>query len=233
MAFGQLENRAGVGDVTDGKRHTLLVIPLDHILEPRELEPGRAQIGRVGIREVRVDPFHDRVPALRRALEQAARIVVVHPDALHARVDLEVHGRRDAHGARRLVDLPELVDGRRRQGEPVTQEDGDLVPEDASHHENGQRDAGAAQRHRFLEKRDAERRRAERHEVARDLDESVTVGIRLHDRHHGSRRHRSLDRPEVLGETGQVDLDHRGPENVPFREIDARGHRDRACASAP
>ncbi len=115
----------------------------------------------------------------------------------------------------------------------MAQEDGDLVPENASHHEDRQRDAGAAQRHRLLEKRDAERRRAERHEVTGDLDEAVAVGVGLHDRHHGRRRHGRPDRLEIAGETREADLDNRRPEDVPLGGVDARDHCARECVSAP
>ena len=92
----------------------------------------RREVLRVGVREVRVDARDLDVRRARGGLEQRARAVVVRADPLHAGVDLEVHGRGDTHVLRDRVDLLELVDGRRGQGEAMAQEDRDLVAEDAA-----------------------------------------------------------------------------------------------------
>src|SRR5439155_7868272 len=157
---------------------------------------------------------HDGVPALRRPLEQPLGVVVVDADALHAGVDLQVDLRPHAQLARGLVDLAQLVDGRRGQREPVPQEDRDLVAEDAAHHQDGQRDAGLAERHRLLEEGDPQRRRTQAGEVTPDGDEPVAVGVALHDGHHGRPADGGLDRAEVLGQPRQADLDDGGPDVV-------------------
>ena len=214
MALAELEHRAGVGHVAHRRRHALLVVPLEHLEEARELQPRRGQIQGVRVGEVGVDALHLHAPAVRRPLEEPARVVVVDADPLHARVDLEVHGRGDAQPAGDLVDLFELVDGRRGQREPVAQEDRDLVAEDAAHDQDGHGDAGLAQRHRFFQERHAQRPGPERDQVPGHGHEPVAVGIGLHDRHHRGRRDRRLDRAEVLRETGEADLDDRRPQRA-------------------
>ncbi len=88
MALAQLEHRARVGHVAQRRLDPLLVVPLEHFQEARELQPRGGEIGGVGVGEVRVDALHQRVPALGGPLEQSPRAVVVDADALHAGVDL-------------------------------------------------------------------------------------------------------------------------------------------------
>ena len=108
--------------------------------EARELQARGGEVGGVGVGEVGVDALHHGVPALGRPLEQAARAVVVHADPLHPVSILRCTRAATPICPRDLVDLPELVDRRRGQGEAVAQEDRDLVAEDAAHDQDGQRE---------------------------------------------------------------------------------------------
>ena len=199
--------------MTQRRRRAVLVVPLQDVEEARELQPRGGEVVGVGIGEVRVDSFHDRVAALGGPLQQAVGVVVVHADALHAGVDLQMDPGGDAQVAGGRVDLPQLVDGGRRQREAVAEEQRDLVAEDAAHHQDGQRDAGLTQRHRLLEKGDAQPARALRDQVAGDLDQAVAVGVGLDDRHDGGRRDGRLDRPEILRQARQAHLDDRRPHD--------------------
>src|SRR5262249_44609480 len=84
-------------------------------------------------------------------------------------------------------------------GEAVTQKDGDLVPKDPTHDEDRRCYARAAKRDRLLEEGDAERRRAEPNQVARDVDETMAIRVGLEDRHDRGRRDGAPDRAVVLG----------------------------------
>ena len=197
-----------------GGRTPCLSYQVEDLEEARELQPRRGEVGGVGVGEVRVDALHVAVPALGRPLQQPLGAVVVDADPLHARVDLQVHGGGDAHLAGDPVDLLELVDRRRGEGEPVAQEHRDLVAEDAAHDEDRHRDAGLAERDRLLEERHAQRGGAEGDQVAGDRHEPVAVGVGLHDRHHRGRRHGRLDRAVVLGQAVEADFDDGRPQNA-------------------
>ena len=80
----------------------------------------------------------------------------MHSDPLHTGVDLQVHLRRDAHLARGFVDVAQLVEGGRGQGEAVAEEQRDLVAEDAAHDQDRRRDTGVAERDRFFEEADTQ-----------------------------------------------------------------------------
>ena len=214
VALRELEDGARVGDVAHGRRRALLVVPREDLAEARELDARGFEIRGVGIREVGVDALHDGVPALGRPLEEAARVVVVHADPLHARVDLQVHLGGDPHVAGDRLDVAELVDGRRGERQSVAQEHGDLIAEDAPHDQDGDGDAGLAEGHGLLEEGGAERRRAEGDEMARDLDQAMPIGIGLDDRHHDGRADGGLDGAEVLGEARQADLDDGRPQDA-------------------
>src|SRR5262249_19871807 len=101
----------------------------------------------------------------------------------------------------------ELVDRGGREGEAVTQKDGDLVPKDPTHDEDRRCYARAAKRDRLLEEGDAERRRAEPNQVARDVDETMAIRVGLEDRHDRGRRDGAPDRAVVLGQAFQADFD--------------------------
>ncbi len=183
--------------------------------EALELQARVAEVGLVGVGEVREDALHVDVLARERGFQQCAGAVPVHADPLHARVDLEVYLGAGPERGGVLLDGAELVHRRGGEHEVVLEEAGDLLADDASEHEDRRAHALLAQPHALFEVRHAEHRRPEPVEQSPHRHEAVAVGVGLengHEPHAGA--HVGLDRVVVAGELREVDLDAGGPELV-------------------
>jgi hypothetical protein len=152
------------------------------LLETGELPSGVGEVLRVGVGEVRVDPLDLDVGGSGGGLQQAFGVVMVHADALHAGVDLEVHLRPLPARGRRRLDVMQAGEGRHGEREAVVEEERDLAGPGPAHDEDGVLDPQLPERDPLLDEGDPEGVGL-RSEATRDRLEPVAVGVGLEDRH--------------------------------------------------
>jgi hypothetical protein len=107
---------------------------------------------------------------------------------------------------RRGVDPVQHLEGGRRERQGVREKVPDLRLRRAAQHQDGHPHPGLAKLDALVDERHAEVVGADLDEMARDRDEAVAVGVRLHHRHDARGRDGAPDRREVLRDAGQVDL---------------------------
>ena len=196
-----------------GRQAALLVEP-QHLVEALDLHPGIAQIQRVRVGEVRINALHFQVLAAQRRLQEALGAVVMHADALHAGIHLEMHLALDPHLLCRLIHLVQLLDRGGRDRQVVAQEARRLVAQDAPQHQDRRGDAALAQQDALFQHRHANAIGPQLLHQPRHLHQPMPVGIGLQDRHHPRRGHVLADGAEVLGQPPQVDLHHGWPHHL-------------------
>ena len=209
VGFREMQHAAGVGQVA--QRHGR-ADPFEvgaGAEETFELARRRRRVRIVGAGQVRIDAL-DVAPARgQRRFDEGPGVVAVNADALHAGVDLQVHGGTPAQGFGRDLDLAQLVDRRHGDFEVVGDHRGRLRTEDAAHHQDRQRHPGAPQRDALLQEGHAQLPGPLRLQVQPHAGQAMAVGIGLDDRHH---RHAGVggQGAQVVRDRVQVHADARG-----------------------
>ena len=182
--------------MTQGHWQTALFVEAQHLVKALHLQAGVRQVNSVGVGKVRENPLDFDVFAFEREFLQSLRRVIMHADAFHAGVDLEMHARLDLHGARRRVDLLQAFERGGRHRQVVLQIQRDLVAPNAAQHQDRRLDVQLAQLDALFEHRHADVIH-QRGQELRDIDQTVPVGVGLDDGHHPRPAHARADRFDV------------------------------------
>ncbi len=210
------EGRGGVREVTHLGLETRAGGETDGLVEHVGLRDDARVAGLVGERQVGPRPDEPQRPLRLRARDRVEDVGQVRghdPVAPEPRVDGEVHARGPPGGPRGRDDLVDRPGGGERHVDLRLDE---RAQRRAGRVEPGEDpcpvrpDPGGAQRERLARLGGPEPRRAagERREGARD--ETVAVGVRLHDGHDPGRRREVGEGADVVADRGQVDDGARG-----------------------
>ncbi len=132
-------------------RQRAALVETQRFVKAFELQLRVREIRGVRVREVREDAFDIHVARFQRRFEQPLGAVPVRADALHARIDLEMHARLHTPRGGDFVDREKLVDRRRGERHVVLEKLRDLRADDAAEHEHRRANAGFAQPQRLFQ----------------------------------------------------------------------------------
>ncbi len=176
----------------------------EHLVKAVELGLGGVENGRIRIGKVRINPLNQTMLAVKRRFQQRICVVVMHPNALHARVDFQVDFGLHTHFGGGFVNLGQLFDGGGGEGEVVLQKERHLVADDAAQHQNRRGEARLAQQNALFQKGDAEVRCAQRDHMPGDLHQPMPISVGLEDGHHFGRGNGAFDSPVIFRQAGQI-----------------------------
>ncbi len=174
----------------------------------------------VGDREMRAHAREAQLHVIGDERGQRDRVVGRAPDAVHARVDLQVHAERivgavRAHRLRERVDAGRGVHERR---EAVRDHGLGRGGHRLRQHEDRRVDAGLAQLHTLLDQRDREAVGAGLQRGPAHRDRAVAVAVGLHHRAQRAAGATSArNDADVRADRREVDLGPDGPERVHVR----------------
>ena len=203
--LGDLQHGAGVRHVADrrhGRAEALVVA--ERLLEAGELLDGGRQVLLVAAGEVGVHALDVDVAGRQGRLDHLAAVPRV-AESGHAGVDLQVHDGPPPDRRRRLVDAGQPPRRGGGQDDAGLDERGQLVVGEAAQHHEGRLHARGPQGQGLLRVRDGEPRRARADRGLGDRHQAVAVGVGLHDRHDGRRRHVPGDGLQVAAVGAEVD----------------------------
>jgi hypothetical protein len=194
--------------VDERRREPSLLERAQDLFEARDLLARERGIFRVGVGEVRVDRADAQALERVDGGEEVDRLGRVDAGAAHPRVDLDVHAARAPDLERRGGELARELERGQRELEPVGQRLRNLAREQRREHPHVLGEAGGAQLHALVQRRDAELAHAPRSRGTRDLDGAVAVGVGLDDQEDlAPRTDRPAQRVEVGIEDVEVDFD--------------------------